>query len=136
MQMVCLRTFTVVFCLALIATAPFPLKSGSPLVGDWSVTLISDGQAQGADDVLTFTLDSQFTSQMLAKHGFGPAAYQEDIRAFGPAQFTVTATSNTEGKAQWTGAVTASAIEGSLTWTKKDGTVLNFTFKGSKKSDR
>jgi hypothetical protein len=40
--------------------------------------------------------------------------------------------SGTEGKAVWTGTVRGNDIEGKMIWTKKDGSVLTYTFKGDK----
>ena len=40
--------------------------------------------------------------------------------------------SDTQGKAKWHGTVAASEMQGELTWTKKDGTVLSYSFKAER----
>ena len=72
-------------------------------------------------------------TEKLAARGFGPADIQEDTAPVGPAQFTCTQTSDKEGKIEWTGNTTGTGdIQGSMVWTKKDGTVLHFDFRGSR----
>src|SRR5436309_577530 len=83
------------------------------------------------EDTLTITT-AKFVSEACKKHGFGETTYDEDSRRFGPATFVAEATSEKEGKAKWSGTVTVNEISGEMTWTKKDGTQLHYTFKGSK----
>jgi hypothetical protein len=93
-----------------------------------------DARKAGAkeyDDTLTITA-SKFISEAGKKHGFGETSYDEDSTRFGPATFTAEATSDKEGKAKWSGTVTVNEITGEMTWTKKDGSELHYTFKGSK----
>ena len=46
--------------------------------------------------------------------------------------FKAQRTSAGEGGAVWTGTVHENNLEGKLIWTKNDGTVLTYTFKGNK----
>ena len=41
-----------------------------------------------------------------------------------------------EGTAEWSGTSTGVDITGDLKWTKADGTVLNYTFKGTKQPSK
>ena len=105
--------------------------------GKWTVTVEPDEDARKAgektfEDTLVFE-GGKFTSEACKKHGFGPVEYEEDTRRFGPAKFTAEPSSDKEGKAKWTGMVTAAEISGDMVWTKKDGTVLRYSFKGEKK---
>jgi hypothetical protein len=135
MRHVALLTCLAVICLA---AAPRPLRVGDPLQGDWPSTLTpsgSDANMPGVrefKDTLTFT-PTQFSSKYLKDHGFKPADYDEDVRAYGPAKFKSTQTSDKEGKAEWEGVVDANQITGTLKWTKKDGTVVHYDIQGSLK---
>ena len=88
-------------------------------------------RARKFDETLTFGGD-KLSAATLAARGFGPAEYQEDVRAAGPAQFTCTQTSDAEGTAVWGGFTTGQDIQGTLVWTKKDGTVIHYAFQGTK----
>ncbi len=102
----------------------------------WKVKVVPDEDARRAgekefDDVLSFK-GGLFTAEACEKYGFKPVPFEEDTRRFGPASFTALPESEKEGKAKWTGTVTATAIKGDLVWTKKDGTVLNYSYTGEK----
>jgi hypothetical protein len=117
-----------------LSIAPRALASG--VEGKWKVKVEPDEDARKAgekdyDDTLTITAN-KFVSEACKKHGFGETDYDEDSRRFGPATFTAEAKSDKEGVAKWSGTVTASEIQGEMTWTKKDGTQLHYTYKGSK----
>ena len=104
--------------------------------GKFKVKVEPDDDARKAgekdyEDTLTITA-AKFVSEAGKKKGFGETTYDEDSRRFGPATFTAEAKSDKEGAQKWTGTVTATEIEGEMTWTKKDGTQLHYTYKGSK----
>ena len=120
----------------ILSIIPRALASG--VEGKWKVKVEPDEDARKTgqkeyDDTLTITA-TKFVSEACKKHGFGETNYEEDTRRFGPATFTAEAKSEKEGKAKWTGTVTASAITGEMVWTKKDGTELHFSYKGEKQN--
>jgi hypothetical protein len=104
----------------------------------WKVKISPDGEAARAgqkeiDDTLTFKA-ATFSSAAWAKRGFGPVQYEEDTRGApgGMQGFSADASSEKEGKAKWMGTATADQISGEMTWVKKDGTELHFTFRGER----
>ncbi len=125
-------------CLMLLgaAAAPTPLMR-DPLVGTWSVTVTPDNDARhdGEKDfkeTLIFK-GATFEATVWKKHGFEAGPYEEDIRQGGVGAFTAVQNSKTgEGTANWSGSVMAVDMRGDLKWTKKDGTVENYTFTGTK----
>jgi hypothetical protein len=137
-----MRYAALLTCLALLclAAAPrsHPLRTGDPFQGDWNASITPSGEdantpgARQFDDTLTFTPE-KFSSKYLSGHGFTPADYTEDVRMYGPAKFTSTQNSDTEGKIDWQGTVDATELSGTMTWTKKDGTVIHYDFTGSLK---
>src|SRR5437762_3459730 len=124
----------VVFGFSLAPVTPRALAAG--LEGKWKVKVEPDEEARKTgekefDDTLVFTA-TKFHSEACKKKGFGETNYDEDTRRFGPTAFTAEATSDKEGKAKWTGTVTATEITGDMVWTKKDGTEVHYSYKGSK----
>lgn len=122
---------------AFFAAPPHRALAKDQLEGKWQVTVTPDDDARSAgakeySDVLTFKNNS-FDSKEMAKHGFAPGPYDEDTRGMDIGGFKAEKTSTKdEGKAKWSGTVTADEMTGDFVWTKKDGTVLNYTIKGSK----
>jgi hypothetical protein len=113
-----------------------PLMLSDPFQGKWKVQVEPDDDARRAgekpyEDTISFD-GGKFVSENGKKHGFAPINYDEDTRRFGPGTFTAEPTSDKEGKAKWTGTVTADQIQGEMTWTKKDGTIVHYLFKGEK----
>src|SRR2546423_15699895 len=127
----------ILLCTPRLAGAASPTRLlADSFQGKWKVTVEPDEDARKAgektfEDTLVFQ-GGQFTAEACKKRGFGPCTYEEDTRRFGPATFTAEPTSEKEGKAKWTGTLMADQIQGELTWTKKDGTVLHYQYKGSK----
>jgi hypothetical protein len=116
------------------------LSRGERFAGSWAITLTPNGvdaSQPGAtkfDEVLTFNVNVM-TTQELAKHGFKEASYDSDERSFGPAKFNCTQTSDAEGKIEWQGLTsTGDDLQGTMTWTKKDGSVIHYDFSGNKKA--
>jgi hypothetical protein len=107
-----------------------------PLDGKWVFTVTPDDDARTAGekefkDNIEFK-GGKFTSEAMQKHGFDPGPYDEDTRT-GIGNFDAALKSKTEeGKAKWHGLVAGNEMTGDFVWTKKDGTVLNFTFKGTR----
>jgi hypothetical protein len=109
----------------------------SPFAGKWKIKLVPDDDAKAAkekesDDTLTFTAQTVIADKWSAAKGFKAANYEQDSRRIGPAMFTAEAKSDTAGTAKWAGTMTATAIQGTLKWIKKDGTELNYTYTGEK----
>lgn len=127
----------IVLVVALMAGLVLGMAQTSPFAGKWKIKLVPDDDARAAkqkdsDDTLTFTATTFMAEQFGAKNGFKAAPYEEDTRRMGPASFTSESKSDTAGTAKWTGTITSTVIKGTLTWTQKDGTVLNYTYTGEK----
>jgi hypothetical protein len=105
----------------------------------WKVTVTPDPDAANSGekeftDTLVFK-GGKFIAEACAKYGFGPVDYHEEMAAGGhTATFTAEPKSEKEGTAKWRGTVMASEMRGEMTWTKKDGTVLSYTFRGERAS--
>ena len=101
----------------------------------WNVVVTPDPSAPGSakefNDTLIFK-GGMFRSTECEKKGFKPVQYDENTTRMGPATFTAEPESAKEGKAKWTGTVTANQITGDMVWTKKDGTEVHYTFKGER----
>jgi hypothetical protein len=110
-----------------------------PFEGKWDATVTPEGGGKEIKDLFTFK-GSQFTSREMEKKGFKATAYDGDTRGAGAvsATFKVTtkSTKPAEGTAEWTGTVTAVDMTGELKVTKPDGSVLNYTFKGTKQPEK
>jgi hypothetical protein len=121
---------------ALLASANVAMAGKDLFQGKWKVTVTPDEDSRKAGekefaDTLVFD-GNKFTATECEKEGFKAVEYEIDQRAHGPAKFTATATSEKQGKAAWGGTAVVKEITGTLVWTKKDGSVMNYTFKGSK----
>jgi len=80
----------------------------------------------------TMTFADGKVSLSAPKVGFEASPYT--VTTTGEKEWTFKATRTTmgEGGAVWTGTVKGSSLDGKLIWTKNDGSVLTYTFKGSK----
>jgi hypothetical protein len=102
----------------------------------WKVKVTPDDDARNSgqrpySDTLIFK-GGMFESVACRAHGIKPVQYEENPRPGGIATFKANPESQTEGKAEWTGRIVVTQIEGEMTWTKKDGAVLHYSFKGEK----
>src|ERR1700722_14757786 len=120
------------------ATRPPAIWLHDSLSGKWAITLTPDDDARAAGerdikDIITFK-QPNFTSDAFAKRGFQPAVYEENMHPGGAGEFSALQINKTEseGTAKWSGLITATEITGDLIIKKKDGTVLNFSYTGSK----
>src|SRR3954470_10373767 len=134
--------FVIAFlCLGVLSSARLSAQNrtlNDTFTGKWKVTMSPDEAAAKAGekefaDTLVFTGD-KFVAEACKKYGFDAVTYDSDTRRFGPATFTAEPKSEKEGKAKWTGTVTGSSISGEMTWTKKDGTELHYSYKGERAS--
>jgi hypothetical protein len=129
--------FLTILATACLAAAPVPgkLKTGDPFYGKWKITVTPNGTDANLPGVKEFDETLEFTpekmsAKVMGEHGFKPADYNEDLRVYGPAKFTCTQNSDKEGKAEWGGFTTGTEMQGTLVWTKKDGTIVHYDFTG------
>ena len=134
-----MRTWLMFAVVALaFAALPALAVSRDAFVGTWEVVVSPDEDAASAGEKEykdTFTFKGmQFKSAKASAKGFESIQYEEDTRAGIAATFKATGKSKKdETKATWTGTSTANTLSGELTWTRPDGTVLHYTFKGERK---
>ena len=121
---------------AILFTAAMATERVAVLYGtSWKVDVEPDNMAQSKGEkqfkeTLTFA-DGNITVSA-PKVGFEATPYS--VTKAGEKDFTFTAsrTSTGEGNSVWTGNVHGNNLEGKLIWTKNDGSVLTYTFKGTK----
>ena len=106
--------------------APLPVEDGV-----WKVTVTPDPEAaakgeKAFEDTLMLH-QGKFSSSACAAYGFPAAAYQVEAELW-----SANPESPREGKAHWHAEVSGDAITGKMVWTKSDGTVLNYSFTGSR----
>ena len=99
--------------------------------GTWKVKVTPDAAsaAKGEkefDDTLVLR-KGKFRSTACEAHGFGEASYRVE-----GSHWMSDAGSRKEGRNHWHGEVTGDSVEGQMTWTRADGSVLNYTFTGSR----
>lgn len=113
-------------------------QAADPFTGKWKVVVTPEEDGGGNGKAFKETLEfkgDQFTAETFNKaHGFESITYEGDTRRGPTASFTAEAKDQekADGIAKWTGFTTGSEIQGELVWTKKDGTEVRYTFKGSK----
>src|SRR5574341_1015822 len=115
--------------LILVSTQAQAKSAASAEKGTWEVKVMPDDEASAkgekeSDDTLTF-MKGKFHSTGCDPYGFGPAAYKMDGNTW-----MSDTESKTDGRLHWHGEVSGDTINGRMTWTKPDGTVLNYTFEG------
>jgi hypothetical protein len=125
---------SLVLLLLLLVSASFALGRDA-LEGKWDVVLTPEGGGKEIKDLFTFK-GSQFTSREFVKRGFPATQYEEDSRGAGGGsstfKCTIKSSKAAEGTAEWSGTVTATDLNGDFKITKPDGSVVNYTFKGTK----
>jgi hypothetical protein len=131
--------FAMVVGLAVIAPASWPTRMmKDEFVGYWKIKVTPNGDdanqpgVKEFDETLKFTPDKLATIKTLAKHGFEPALYDEDVTAFGPAKFKCTQKSDKEGQIDWEGVVTDTTIQGTMIWTHTDKSLTHYDYQGDK----
>jgi hypothetical protein len=102
-----------------------------PESGTWRVTVVPESSAAASgekefDDTLVLG-KGKFKSTACVLHGFGPAAYT--VLA---GTWLANVQSQQEGETHWHAEVSGDAISGKMTWTKPDGTALNYSFSGAR----
>ena len=102
--------------------------------GTWNVTVTpgadaaAKGEKESADTLVL--KGGKFHSTGCDAYGFGPASYKVDGN-----HWMADTESKKEGKIHWHGAVSGDSVSGQMTWTKTDGSVLNYTFSGARAGD-
>lgn len=126
-----LAAFAALLCTAVMATERVAVLDGT----SWKVDVEPDNMAQSKGEkqfkeTLTFA-DGKITVSA-PKVGFEATPYSVTKAGEKDVTFTASRTSAGEGNSVWTGNVNGNNLEGKLIWTKNDGSVLTYTFKGTK----
>ena len=116
---------------AAIANPKIAVLDGS----SWKIDVEPDGMAkdkgeQKFKETLTFADGS--VSLSAPKVGFEASPYSVTKAGDKDWTFKAQRTSAGEGSSVWTGTVHEKDVEGKLIWTKNDGSVFTYEFKGSK----
>jgi hypothetical protein len=90
----------------------------------------SDKGEKAFDDKLGF-YDGKFVSAVFLAKGFEPTEYNGEAEP-DEAEFALEQKSQTDGVLNWQGQIRDKHVTGKLTWAKKDGTTLSYTFTGTK----
>jgi hypothetical protein len=104
----------------------------------WKIVVTPEEDARQAGareykDTLVFK-GGKFTAEQQVKEGFEPVEYDEHTTGGPTASFTAEPRSEEQGTARWRGTITASEMRGEMAWTREDGSVLNYTFRGERVS--
>lgn len=116
------------------------MAAASPLEGTaWSVNVVPDEAAkqQGEksfEDGLIFK-DGKVTLTACVKVGFAPSTYTAEPVG-GAWTLATEQISPDQGQTQWAAEISGDTINGTMVWTKQDGTVLHYTFQGSKEETK
>ena len=119
-----------------VCVSPVMAVAATPLDGTkWKIKITPDEAAKKSGektskDTLIFK-SGQMTSTACVKYGFSPSAYTATGSAGGPS-FQTQQTSAKEGTMTWSGQVSGKTINGTATWTKKNGQMIHYTFAGAK----
>jgi hypothetical protein len=118
--------------LLVLATPAVARKKKGPVeYGSWKVRITPDAEAakrgeKATEDTLVLQ-QGVFRSDGWALYGFAPVGYTIKDNAF-----VVEVESGKSGHLRWSGLIHGDAIAGRLDWTMKDGTLLTYTYSGSR----
>jgi hypothetical protein len=117
--------------LVMLATPALAKKKRPHEYGTWNIRITPDASAaatgeKAAKDTLVLQ-QGVFRSETWYVYGFTSAGYTIHGK-----DFAVDTESRQNGKMHWSGMIDGDSIAGRLVWTKKDGTVLSYTFSGSR----
>ena len=106
-----------------------------PFQGQWSIKATPDEAAAAAgqppvSEALLFH-KGEVAAAVFSLLGFRPAPYHIHVDTGRPV-FRATLTARDGGRLNWSGRETPSGLDGTLTWTRKDGRVLNFKLTGER----
>lgn len=115
-----------------VAGSKVPVLDGS----SWKVDVEPDKMAKEKGekdfkDTLTFA-DGKVSMSECLKVACDPWIYTLAQSGEKDLTFKTERDSDTQGASVWTGMIHGNNIEGKLVWTKLDGAVLTYSFKGSK----
>ena len=136
MAMTALMTMVTVAGFAATQTQPQAKPPAGALDGTrWSLKVTPDAASaakgeKAFDDVLVAD-GGLVTMSECIKWGFKPSKYTTEQAGSGMT-FRTEQTSKKEGASVWTADITGDTITGKLVWTKKNGTVLTYSFEGKK----
>ena len=123
---------------AKVSAEDVKIAASSPLDGTkWTVKVTPDEESakkgeKAFDDTLMFK-NNKVTMSACVKKGFKASEYTA-TQVGQTWNFSTEQTSTLHGKSEWKAEITGDVIKGTLTVTKKDGSVLNYTFDGKKKA--
>lgn len=120
--------FVFVLCLSIFVIGTSYNASADSLDGkSFSVQIKEHGKdSEPTADTLTFE-GGNFMSSDCEQYGFTPAAYESKKKG-GATLFKSTLMSETEGKAEWEGAVKGDKIRGTFIWTKEGQDPIVYTY--------
>jgi hypothetical protein len=124
-----MRNLFVIAALAAVFSSAALAAGRDQFEGKWTVTVMPDDGSKPYQETLIFKT-GKFTWETGKAHGFGEVAYDADVRGGQSATFTATGKSAKEGTIKWTGNMAATSIQGTISWTKADGSTDTFTFNG------
>jgi len=118
--------------LLVLATPALARKKKGPVeYGSWKVRITPDAEAakrgeKATEDTLVLQ-QGVFRSDGWALYGFAPVGYTIKDNAF-----VADVESGKSGHLRWSGLIHGDAIAGRLDWTMKDGTLLTYTYSGTR----
>ena len=123
-----------------IASLPATARAADNFDGKWKVMITPDEENPGPqekeyEDLLTFGGSKFFSTKFLAL-GFKPVEFESDTRRGPLGTFIAKPESEKNGTMEWRGTTTGVDITGEMTWTKTDGTVLRYTYKGERQPEK
>ena len=135
-----MRPTTSILFLLMIASLPQVARAADNFDGKWKVTILPSDENPGPredeyEDLLTFGGSKFFSKKFLAL-GFKPVVFESDTRRGPLGTFIAKPESEKNGTMEWRGTTTGVDISGEMTWTKADGTVLRYTYKGERQPEK
>jgi len=130
-NVVWLVAFAVIFSTVAMAGHQVAVLDGT----SWKVDVEPDQMAQDKGEKQfkeTMTFADGNVSLSAPKVGFEASPYSVSKAGEKDLTFKAVRTSAGEGSSVWTGTVHDNNLEGKLIWTRNDGAVLTYTFKGNK----
>lgn len=130
-KILALAVFAIVVVTLAVAGHQVPVLDGT----SWKVDVKPDDMAKDTgekDFKETMTFADGKVSLSAPKVGFGASPYTVTQAGKKDWTFKAERASDGEGSSVWTGTVHEKDVEGKLIWTKNDGSVMTYTFKGSK----
>ena len=126
-----LAVFAIIICSMATASPQVAVLDGT----SWKVDVEPDDMAKKMGEKQfkeTLTFAEGNVSLSAPKVGFWASPYSVSKTGEKDYTFKAERTSAGEGSSVWTGTVHGDDLEGKLIWTKNDGAVFTYTFKGHK----